>query len=62
MALELIAAAEEGRPHVSSGQDGIIALELLMATYQSHIANAPVTLPLRERRHPLELWKQEVTV
>jgi predicted dehydrogenase len=61
MALELIAAAEEGRPHVSSGQDGIIALELLMATYQSHIANAPVTLPLRERRHPLELWKQEVT-
>jgi predicted dehydrogenase len=58
MALELIAAIEEGRPHVASGQDGIMALELLMATYHSHQANAPVTLPLAERRHPLELWKE----
>ncbi len=62
MALELVAAIEEGRPHVASGYEGIISLELLMATYQSHIANAPVMLPLRERRHPLELWKQEVVV
>lgn len=60
MALELIAAIEEGRQHVASGYEGIISLELLMATYQSHIANAPVTLPLTERRHPLELWKQGV--
>lgn len=62
MALELIAAVQEGRRHVASGQDGIISLELLMATYHSHIANAPVTLPLAERRHPLELWKQEALV
>jgi predicted dehydrogenase len=60
MALELIAAVEEGRPHVASGRDGVTSLELLMATYHSHRANAPVTLPLAERRHPLELWKQEV--
>ena len=60
MALELIAAIEEGRQHVASGYEGIMSLELLMATYQSHIANAPVTLPLVERRHPLELWKQGV--
>jgi predicted dehydrogenase len=59
MALELIAAARAGRRHVSSGQDGVIALELLMATYHSHLANAPVTLPLAERRHPLALLKQE---
>ena len=59
MALELIAAVQEGRPHVASGQDGIIALELLMATYLSHRANAPVTLPLTERRHPLQIWQME---
>lgn len=59
MALELIAAVEEGRPHVASGRDGVISLELLMATYHSHLANAPVTLPLVERRHPLEVHKQE---
>ena len=61
MSLELIAAVEAARPHVSSGVDGIVALELLMATYQSHIANAPVLLPLDQRSHPLELWKQEVS-
>ena len=60
MALELIAAVEEGRQHVASGYEGIMSLELLMATYQSHIANAPVKIPLVERRHPLELWKQGV--
>jgi len=59
MALELVAAIREGRPHVASGNDGIIALELLMATYLSHRANAPVTLPLSERHHPLELWQKE---
>jgi hypothetical protein len=36
-----------------------MVLELLMVTYQSHIANAPVSLPPAERRHPLELWKLE---
>jgi predicted dehydrogenase len=55
MILELVAAVETGRPHVASGRDGLIALELLMATYHSHLAHAPVTLPLAERRHPLEL-------
>jgi predicted dehydrogenase len=59
MALELINAIEEGRAHVASGRDGVASLELLMATYHSHRANAPVSLPLGERRHPLELWKEE---
>lgn len=59
MAIDLIASIREDRPLVAGGQDGIVALELLMATYLSHRANAPVTLPLAERRHPLELWKME---
>jgi predicted dehydrogenase len=62
MALELVEAIREGRQHVASGRDGLTSLELLMATYLSHQTNAPVILPLTERRHPLELWKAEAQV
>ena len=62
MVKEMIGALAEGREHVASGQDGITSLELLMATYVSHQRNAPVTLPLADRHHPLEIWQQEAVL
>jgi len=59
MARELVAAIEEGREHVSSGRDGLVALESLMAVYVSHRQGGPVTLPLPDRRHPLTVWQEE---
>jgi predicted dehydrogenase len=59
MALEMAAAIEQGRQHISSGRDGLISLESLMAVYVSHRQGRPVRLPLIERRHPLELWRAE---
>jgi len=60
MALELVAAIEEGREHVSSGRDGLAALEAIMAVYESHKAGGPVALPLADRHHPLASWREAV--
>jgi predicted dehydrogenase len=60
MVRELITAVEEEREHVSSGEDGLVSLESLMAVYVSHRLGRPVALPLAERRHPLNVWQAEV--
>ena len=59
MLRELITAIEEGREHISSGRDGLIALEAVMAVYTSHRLSRPVMLPLPDRRHPLDVWREE---
>ncbi|MCB0120725.1 MAG: hypothetical protein KDE58_00700, partial [Caldilineaceae bacterium] len=59
MMRDLIAAAAEGREHISSGRDGVISLESLMAVYVSYRQGCPVTLPLADRRHPLNVWQEE---
>lgn len=56
MIRDLIQAIEEDREHISSGRDGLIALEAVMAVYTSHRLGGPVTFPLAERRHPLDMW------
>ena len=50
---DLLAAVEEERPPRSSGHDARAALELIMASYVSHIRQGRVALPLIEREHPL---------
>ena len=60
MVLELVAAVEEGRERVSSGRDGLAALEAIMAVYESHKLGGPVRLPLAERNHPLASWREAV--
>ena len=52
---DFLAAIDEGRDPGSSGRDGVAALELSMAVWESHRAGRPVTLP--ERAHPLERWR-----
>lgn len=51
----LAAIAEDRRPAVSV-QDGRAAHEMIQAVWASHVAGRRVSLPLKERAHPLENW------
>jgi predicted dehydrogenase len=55
IALDLIRAIEAGSRPKGSMYDGRAALEMILAIYESHRQNAPVSLPLRNRRHPLTM-------
>ncbi len=46
---EIIESIETGRKPSSSGEDGLAALEIAMAFYESDLTNKPVTLPLENR-------------
>lgn len=50
---DLFEAIEKDRPPLGSLRDGRWALEMILAPYASHLANAPVELPLAKREHPL---------
>ena len=52
---DLIEAIEHDRQPRSSIYDGRAALEMILATYESHRLNAPVDMPLANRQHPLSL-------
>jgi len=53
IALDLIRAIETNTQPKGSIYDGRAALEMILAVYESHRLNAPVDLPLKNRRHPL---------
>ena len=55
IARDLIRAIETDTQPKSSMFDGRAALEMILAVYESHRLNAPVRLPLEDRRHPLSL-------
>ncbi len=55
IARDLIRAIEENSQPKGSIYDGRAALEMILAVYESHRLNAPVELPLKNRRHPLSL-------
>ncbi|UCG59430.1 MAG: Gfo/Idh/MocA family oxidoreductase [Phycisphaerales bacterium] len=55
IALDLIRAIETDTQPKGSIYDGRAALEMILAVYESHRLNAPVALPLTNRRHPLTL-------
>lgn len=59
MLRDLLNAVTEYRPPLSSGRDGVAALELVMAIWQSAREGGPVAIPLTEREHPLERWLAE---
>ncbi len=50
---DLFEAIEKDRPPLGSLRDGRWALEMILAPYASHLANAPVDFPLAQRGHPL---------
>jgi predicted dehydrogenase len=55
IAKDLLEAIEKDRQPLGSMYDARAALEMILAVYESHRLNRPVTLPLAERRHPLAL-------
>ncbi len=54
---DLIDAIEHDREPVCCGRDGVTALEMVLAPYASQITGARVTLPMADRRHPLDVWR-----
>jgi predicted dehydrogenase len=55
VALDLIGAIETNTQPKGSMYDGRAALEMILAVYESHRLDAPVELPLENRRHPLSM-------
>jgi len=55
IALDLIRAIETDTQPKCSMYDGRAAVEMIMAVYESHRLNESVTLPLKNREHPLKL-------
>jgi predicted dehydrogenase len=53
-AWDLLCAAAEDRDPLSSGRDARWALEMIHGVYASHLAGRRLSLPLTDRRHPLE--------
>lgn len=53
IALDLIRSIETNTQPKGSVYDGRTALEMILAVYESHRLNAPVTFPLKTRQHPL---------
>jgi predicted dehydrogenase len=54
-----IETMEQGIEPPMSGEEGRWAFEMIMAIYQSHREGGRrVELPLRERRHPLAVWRE----
>ena len=52
---DLIAAIDEDRPPHDSLKDGVAALEMIMAVYESFRLGKAVDFPLKNRKHPLSL-------
>ena len=59
MLRDLVEAIRDEREPFSSGRDGRAALEMMHGAWASHRARARLTLPVDDRRHPLEVWRAE---
>lgn len=53
LARDLMAAIVENRKPACSAEDGLWTIEMIQAVYASSLAGGPVTLPLKNRHHPL---------
>ncbi len=51
--VDVVAAIQESREPVVSGTDGVKALEMVMAVYQSTLQEKRIHFPLKTRTHPL---------
>lgn len=57
---ELMAAVAENIEPPSSGREGRWAFEMMLGIYQSHRESGKrIDLPMPDRRHPLEAWREE---
>jgi UDP-N-acetyl-2-amino-2-deoxyglucuronate dehydrogenase len=56
---DMVDAIREDRDHVSSGEHGRAAQEMVFAAWESHVTGRRVSLPLEYRGHPLVRWQRE---
>ena len=56
---EMVNALNEGREHATSGRNGRLVLEMIMAIHESQRRKARVNIPLEVREHPLKLMLEE---
>ena len=54
-----VQALDEGRAHMSSGEQGRHVMEIMMAIFESGAYGKRVQLPQQDRRHPLLRWREE---
>ncbi len=57
--VDLIDAVENDREPISSGRAAVAALEMILGTYESQITGARVLFPMKNRKHPLERFREE---
>ena len=53
---ELMTAVEQDRKPRGSAADALAALEIILGAYESQITGRRISLPLKDRAHPLENW------
>ena len=51
--VDLIEAIEQNRQPLSSADDAVAALEMIVGAYQSQLTKARVSFPMKNRQHPL---------
>jgi len=51
--LDLVNAIEKDQPTLSNADDARASMELILSVYESYRQNDVVTLPLKNREHPL---------
>ena len=57
---ELMGAVAENCEPPCSGREGRWAFEMVLGIYQSHRESGKrIDLPMPDRRHPLEVWREE---
>ena len=61
MLSDLIEAIEADREPFASGRDGRACLEMIQATWESHLIGQRVSMPLSPRKHPLERRRRDGT-
>lgn len=55
--IDLMDAAEHNREPLSSGRAAVAALEMILGAYESQITGARVSFPMKNRKHPLEIYR-----
>jgi len=54
--IDLIDSIENNRKPISSGHDAVSALEMILGAYESQISKGRVSFPMKNRKHPLEIY------
>lgn len=57
--IDLIDSIEKDRKPISSGYDALSALEMILGAYESQITGGRISFPMKNRKHPLEIFGKQ---